>query len=185
MPIAQCPTDAGYGDASLYALYGGGYGPNDGGLLNTASSAVPNSYTINASQVIQPTRLILMAEQPVNNYLLQSWNSYSIANGLLIIHYIKPTRQHRPMECVVLRLPCRRADAQWRYHYSRPKRQCAAGPGDKRVDVGHQCRRDGLFAGQRLTGAAILRGDWALARNSDGVVPVTRRNSVAKCCEEL
>jgi prepilin-type N-terminal cleavage/methylation domain-containing protein len=98
VPIASCPTDAGYGDQSLYALYGTSYGANDGGLLNTfAAPANQDSYCIQSSQVIQPTRMILMAEQPVNNYLLQSWNNYSIgmvhSENLLIIHYIKPSPQ--------------------------------------------------------------------------------------------
>lgn len=86
VPVACCPSDDAFGSQSSYALYGSSYTYNNG-LANLLPAASPVTNNINANQVIQPTRLVVMMESYATNFVLQQPGSYT--TNLFYLHYGK------------------------------------------------------------------------------------------------
>jgi prepilin-type N-terminal cleavage/methylation domain-containing protein len=104
VPVAACPSDLAYGDYSLYTRYGSTYGANVVGLENTSPAALAvgaaqqgsstplfSYYSIKVTDVIQPTRMIVMAEHYCNDFV---WTDSSQSNTIndFYIHYAKITK---------------------------------------------------------------------------------------------
>jgi prepilin-type N-terminal cleavage/methylation domain-containing protein/prepilin-type processing-associated H-X9-DG protein len=92
VPVASCPSDDAYGNQSAYALFGSTYGSNTGGLMDTTiSPANPNAlaYTINISQVIQTTRLIVLSEYYADQFVGDPTTIYNLNAGGFYEHYSK------------------------------------------------------------------------------------------------
>jgi prepilin-type N-terminal cleavage/methylation domain-containing protein/prepilin-type processing-associated H-X9-DG protein len=101
VPVAACPSDLGFGPNAFYYTAGSSYGSNTGGLLDTSPAVVASitkygSYTIKASQVLQPTRMVVMADHLCNDYVWEPMSSsaYGYNINYFYSHYSKITATH-------------------------------------------------------------------------------------------